>query len=109
MSDVFQCPECSSGWVLSNQSEAMTAVYDPSIRDQGGVGLVEIAFQQTTHGCDKCGLTWTGAEGELEEIIAQRLYFAERVAELSEECEKLRAFKARVEESLNSGDGTYRP
>lgn len=106
MTDWLWCPECGSNEVLTNQSEATTTFLDPS--KKSGMGLVQITFQQTTHGCDKCGLTWTGAEGEFEEVTAERLYFGQRVRELSEECEKLRAFRARVEESLNSGDGTYR-
>lgn len=106
-----KCPECGSMDVTEKASVEKLRLLDPTLdlSSDNLDGLVDIEFVLTWQTCGSCSLSWTDIVGEAERSEAALHYSQRRMRELYTEVQSLRAFKRSVDESLNSGDGSYRP
>lgn len=98
--DPDTCPECGT-YGATRTDEETTYTVHPEM-------ALTVTYKFPAYTCT-CGFSWTGYEKEDAEMLARLKVVQEKLGELWKENKSLRAFKANVDEALNSGDGSYRP
>ena len=95
MSDKL-CPNCQSSAVTE---AIVTSTFDYGCKPHP---VIKVSVTEPVMACGDCGEEWTDYRGEeaRSEAVIKALYT---------EVKSLLAFKAGVDEALNSGDGSYRP
>jgi len=99
-----ECPECGGTDTLRTVEEHTQQLGQPDAYFY----FPEVKFMAPVRTCG-CGFAWTDYEMEGAAAEARRIAVESAYIKLVRENRSLAAFKATVDEALNSGDGAYRP